>query len=643
MKFKNKIHSNVERLLVFFIVVFLCCIFNNTLFSQNQIVFNRTYNNFDESGAFGNTAIYGNDYSRTVTVLDDGYIIGGTTDNLLFQAPANSYVKAFYLKINFFGDTIWKREYDDILIATETFSDILSLGDEYLMLGSIGDTLHIFENDYNILLIKIDSNGVVLWQNEYDFGLYEYAREILRFNGGFLILSNRSNFNSLDTFYTNPCLLQIDSTGQEIWSYCYGDTNTNYAASKILLIENEIYIFGAIDDYQSNISFKVTKIDSNGNQLDIFEFENQTYNIRSGGYNSSGYYIDENGIHFIMSGTIELSSTNNAAYLISINENFEKEWERIYDPGLKNELFLSCQVLSDGRIVAISNRNDYENKFPNPNGSTTDECWLVMIDKNGNKIWERFLRAHDVPTSYTYPYQLKTPMDGGFAITGYAINNQIQTNGIFHRNDAWLCKTDSCGFTLGTEPQALFTIDSVVGAQVYISNLSEEYCNALLLIENTATGLIDTVNIYAYSQFTNGNNPEHMIYTVSDTGSYLFELYTYAGDGVDSFSSSILISDTSTSILEVNRQNISFTIFPNPSSNYFILQLNTNEFTTVNNENLLGKIYTLTGQEVHTFQIENKQLQQKIELPELVNGVYTIKIHAVNNDFSGVKRLMVVK
>ncbi|MEX0595629.1 MAG: hypothetical protein WD512_03940, partial [Candidatus Paceibacterota bacterium] len=144
--------------------------------------------------------------------------------------------------------------------------------------------------------------------------------------------------------------------------------------------------------------------------------------------------------------------------------------------------------------------------------------WLLKLDTLGEIIWERLVsRYNNQNNSSEYISDLKIDNNGWIYMSGYVIGGAIITNGVFHSNDAWLCKTDSCGFTTGAQPQALLTIDSVVGAQVYLSNLSEEYCigNLAISVYNSTTGdttLLDSLHVYAYSQFTNGTNPSRVLH-----------------------------------------------------------------------------------------------------------------------------------
>lgn len=77
-------------------------------------------------------------------------------------------------------------------------------------------------------------------------------------------------------------------------------------------------------------------------------------------------------------------------------------------------------------------------------------------------------------------------------------------------------------------------------------------------------------------------------------------------------------------------------IFPNPTNNYFILEtpLSFGEGQGV------GLAYSPTGQLVYKFEIK-PQLQQKIDISHLPEGVYIIKIET--NQFSTSKKLVVVR
>ena len=499
------------------------------------------------------------------------------------------------------------------------------------------------DRDYEALLFKTDSLGNIIWYNTYDYLETDIIKDMISNSGYIYTLSVSAQYSSF--FKAFPCLSKMDSLGNILWKSCFGDSiNKPLGTGSFESINNDFYIPTTVNDFvNSSTRLGLTIIDSMGELVDTFQYYNNN-NIAGGSHGNMGHYFDENGLHIIMTGSIQLSPNNQAGYVMSIDQNYNKEWERIIDAGPGNELFISCQVLPDGRIVAISYREEYEN--PNPNSSTDDLCWLIMLDKYGNTIWERYINAYDEDFSYTYPYQIKTALDGGFAITGYVINNSIQSNGIFHRNDAWLCKTDSCGFTVGAEPEALFTIDSVIGAQVYITNLSEDYCigklNIALYNPNTGdTTQLDSLHVYAYSEFTNGTDPSQLIYTLPDTGTYVFSLSTYAGDGMDNFSTTIQVSDLSTAILSQETQsNFDISIYPNPTKDYIIVNCSPAP-SAIKGETLMN-VYTTTGQLVKSYALNPDRYQQRIFLEDIANGVYLLNF-TLDGRSIGYERLSVVR
>lgn len=609
---------------------------------QNQEVFNRTYNNYKVNSGTGGLQFFNNDATFSILVLDNYYVIGGESENYLWSVDSNALYEAFYLKVDLSGDTVWQKSFNVVNEGIENVSTIVELNDKsFLMAGAIGDSVLNQDFDYESLLFKTDSLGNIVWYYTYDYLETDIIKDMISKEGFIYTLSVHAQYASF--FKAFSCLSKMDTLGNVLWRSCLGDSiNKPEGAGSFEIIDSKFYIPTTINDFiNDSARLGLTIIDSQGVLVDTFRYYNNN-NIAGGSHGNLGHYYDENGLHIIMTGQIQLSPNNQAGYIISIDENYEKEWERIIDAGPKNELFISCQVLPDGRIVAISYRAEYEN--PNPNSSTDEQCWLIMLDKQGNTIWERYINAYDQDFSDTYPYQIKTAQDGGFVITGYAINNQIQSNGIFNRNDAWLCKTDSCGFTTGAEPEALLTIDSVVGITVHMSNLSEEYCNATIYFGNG-----DSVFIYAYSQFSSGEDPTQIQYTYTDTGSYQVTLYAYAGDGVDTFATLLSVSDTSTGLLSANdtglfNANI-LSLYPNPSQEYFILETDQETLEAIQkeyNKEWKGEIYTATGQLIQSFTYNSKLLQQRVFLNDLANGVYLIQVGNGSKTL-GFKRLTVVR
>lgn len=305
-------------------------------------------------------------------------------------------------------------------------------------------------------------------------------------------------------------------------------------------------------------------------------------------------------------------------------------------------------MLPDSSFIAAGGSN-------NPRlGGYQPAGMLSRISKHGEHIWTRYISKYNAGVADDYVYDMIIAPDGGYLLSGYVINNYIETDSIFHRNDAWLAKTDSCGFTVGDVPEPLFVIDSIVGLTAYISNQSENYCTGAWHITTNDSSMLDSLSIYAYSQFTTGVNPTQLQYTFPDTGNYNITLTTRAGDSLRSYSLNFGVYDTATNINNITPnsfQNL-ISVFPNPSKDYVIIELdkgleqilNQSRYTSGQHDGVgvLCELVNLNGQVVKQVTLNPKLYQQQINHSSINNGIYIMQF-SYENQSIGYQRISVVR
>ncbi|MFT5829056.1 MAG: hypothetical protein ACI9AB_002025, partial [Urechidicola sp.] len=106
---------------------------------------------------------------------------------------------------------------------------------------------------------------------------------------------------------------------------------------------------------------------------------------------------------------------------------------------------------------------------------------------------------------------------------------------------------------------------------MYISNLSEFYCSGYLVFSDGG-GLLDSVSMYAYSEWTSGANPNQFQYAFPDTGLYGVSLSVTGGDRTDTYTVQISIQDTLSGISQSYNSNNDILVYPNPARGYIVIQ-----------------------------------------------------------------------
>lgn len=227
--------------------------------------------------------------------------------------------------------------------------------------------------------------------------------------------------------------------------------------------------------------------------------------------------------------------------------------------------------------------------------------------------------------------------DAGILVCGISKNVRIKndTDIVQHRNDAWLLKTDFCGFTVGDYPVPSFSIESINQKEktVVITNTADRYCTATLFYGNG-----DSTNLYAYSN----PRPYQYAYTFAENGTYTIKLKALAGEEFRVYENTITIyGDTATAIQEIALEDFEVNLFPNPTKES--LNIVFNEEILQNNTFINLEIKTITGEIVIEKQLKTSIQKNNIEVTELSNGVYYISFYNSKNNFLGANKFVVLR
>jgi len=201
------------------------------------------------------------DVIRSVISVSDGYILGG--DQWDFgMARSDMSIQ----KIDLDGNIIWRNSFGTHY--TERGFDVISTseGGYYLLGYSRG-----YEPLGDIFLVKTDEQGNEIWRNNYGFDNDDYAFEMLEDdNGDLLIIGSRdSYFDDVHGNYkkhdANILLLKVDQSGELLWSESYGGDNHEFGYAIEKADDGGYYLAGSTQSYgNGKFDMLLLKIDEAG-------------------------------------------------------------------------------------------------------------------------------------------------------------------------------------------------------------------------------------------------------------------------------------------------------------------------------------------------------------------------------------------
>ncbi len=230
---------------------------------------------------------------------DGGYILAGFTE-------MNDHKTSIWIvKIDSEGSQIWERIVsEDVMSFGENIKQTADGG--YIVTGVI--TAGGFIGD--IILLKLDENGEIIWSKIFDEGGYEDGRCVQQTNdGGYIIVGYTVKFPAPGDIW----LIKTDSTGGMLWNKTFGGSGNDEVwqvqqtidGGYIMACDTTSYGAGDYDAW-------IIKTDSNGN-----EEWNKTFGGK--GEESSLYVEQTSDSGYIISGyTGSYGAGKKDAWLIRI-------------------------------------------------------------------------------------------------------------------------------------------------------------------------------------------------------------------------------------------------------------------------------------------------------------------------------------
>lgn len=332
---------------------------------------------------------------------DGGYIITGET---AVSSPDYSYYDMLLIKADSRGNEEWQKIFgsnnDDggFYVQQTTDGGYITTGYTYSM-----------ETDYDIWLIKADSQGNEEWNQTFGGGSEDGGSSIqLTIDGGYIITGGGEMW-----------LIKTDSNGNEEWNQTQTFDTPIRGNSVQQTTDGGYIITGSKYSFETySYDIWLIKTDSQG-----IEEWNQTF---EGDNSDIGYSVQQtsDGGYVVTGRTNEDFDEGifGDAILIKTDSQGNEEWSQTFG-GSYGDCGYSVQQTSDGGYIFTG--------YNGMDGTECSEAWLVKADFNGNEDWNQNYGVSGCSEGRSV--QLTT--DGGYIITGRDGSN------------VWLIKTDSEGNT----------------------------------------------------------------------------------------------------------------------------------------------------------------------------------------------------
>ncbi len=317
-----------------------------------------------------------------VPSINATYVAGSTTS--IGAGGADVWLVILSQKLNvfpglgsYYQDSIdWRKTYggsqDDLA------KGIIQSNDGNLIL--VGQTKSYGAGGFDIYLMKIDTNGNLLWSETYGNAQDDGANAVTQAaDGGYVI----AGYTTSDTGTSSAYLIKTDSQGQLQWNNTYPGLMFN----SINQTSDGGYILAA----KASSSFELVKVDAAGRMQ-----WNQNYNLSSTGESECAIQTNDGG--YAETGYITDNTATNSTRLLKTDSSGNIQWDHTYF-GLG--AYSLIQTSEGGYAL------------------TGDRAFLIITDSSGNILWNRnYDGLSDDNLQFTRAYSLLESTQDQFLLTG---------------------------------------------------------------------------------------------------------------------------------------------------------------------------------------------------------------------------------
>ena len=229
-----------------------------------------------------------------------------------------------------------------------------------------------YENNSDIWIICLDSNGTEIWNKTFGSFADDYGKCIIETkDGGYIIVGSTYSYGKENS---DVYIVKIDKNGTEKWEKAIGGIDYDAATFALedinqTLVLGNTYSFGE----KNSSDIWLISLDSNGTEL-----WSKTYGGE--GYDGARCIRKTAGGGYIISG--ETESYGNGLldiWILKIRSDGTEIWNKTYG-GLKDDTCNDIIILPDNKYLIAGHTHSFSDSW---------DAWIICIDSNGTEIWNK--------------------------------------------------------------------------------------------------------------------------------------------------------------------------------------------------------------------------------------------------------------
>lgn len=432
----------------------------------------------------------------------------------------------------------------------------------YVIAGTSGS----FSGSAQAFLMQVDSTGERIWSNHYGGSETEWGRRVLyKENVGFYLCGHSNSFGSGDyDFY----MVKVDESGLEEWSETYGDQNWERLMDASMTRDTGVVMVGEKQNGSFAADMHIVRTNTNGDTLWTKTIENPGDDI------ATSVSIHQDSIIYVAGTRYHADSSQVKAIVYKIHDDGTMMDTLFFDQYPGSYELNDMQIVGDTLQALGSHQQDTNDEWDytffrselTVNGFGNVFCYNSIV--SGNWYGDAFTTYGNGNNSRRY---MAVSFDGTPSTLEGGRDVQVQ------RTNSFLFYQDAVGFLAQTEP-----------------DVSGEF------IQTSDGGAI----LVGYQQSLN----------VGSGGGTIFLLKI----GPDEFypATDAIVSHSALVSIAENPNNIGVAVYPNPSNEFLYLELPDLTRTSYD-------LISITGNLILSGDLQGKT---KIDVGNIPSGIYLLKV-----------------
>jgi hypothetical protein len=350
---------------------------------------------------------------------DGGYLLTGYTRSSDNQVSSNYGMRdVWVVKTNSLGTIQWEKNYGGTGDDRAYYSTPTADGG-YILAGyteSADNDVTSNKGASDVWVVKIDSAGMIQWQQTYGGTNYEFGYFIAPTSDGGYVVTAYSYSNDMDVSGNHGgadiWIFKISSTGSLQWQNSYGGSNEDYCTA--------------------------------------------TYQTADGGYISVNYTYSNDGDISFTHGDLE-------TWLMKLNNSGSIQWEKCYGGSLSDANYALKKTI-DGKYVIAGYSYSLDGDIVGQHTGGEADYWIMQTDTAGTLEWSQCYGG----TGDDQAFSILQLADSSFVVTGLAASTDGDITGNEGLYDNW---------TIRIRQQPLITGVPGSGALVILKETLKAYPN----------------------------------------------------------------------------------------------------------------------------------------------------------------------